>query len=648
MKQRLAYFLHTTKRTILTTLLLLPLLLSSSCSKVGEGVFGSTPLLVDYVDVHQGTWDAEHSEEIFPIVQLPHSLLRIIPFKESLRSARIKGLPLYTPDIDGRPLFYLIPESAHANQDPSGRLSFDFQEITPYSYHLYLDELQVNVDFSLTSMSGFYDLSSRDYNGSDAHQLSLYIDRRDSTTWEQVADDALTAEVSYGGTTPTRIYLYLQLNTNIEQMTSAISPRDTTYECLTLRLQKPNKRIVAKYGISLISCEQAKRNLTTQIQSFEYAPLVKAARNEWQKSLRKVEVSGGTEVNMRKFYTALYRSHLWPVSISEDGRYYSPIDDSVHSDGGITQYSQDNLNYTYETNYPLLMLYEPDMMHEVIVSYLRAIRDSRGRLLKTLDLGSVIYTEESPLLFLLTDALAKGLLDEDIRQAFEVLRTAIDADPERRSGYKLWCLSKLANSLGYTALAREYSELSVTYEPVPGRLSAQQVASILEHPSDSAPILLPEGQINIDSLFSSSLHSLNVNPDLFAFLFTYNLMGRPHYAQKFVRHTIDYFFGVGSFGYPGPDDYGSLSASLVFAMMGLYPVAPGINGYSIVAPSFNEINVDMGGGRHLTIKAQGASQVNKYISDLTLGGRPHTVYWVKHSQIAGGGTISMFLSDTDN
>lgn len=431
-------------------------------------------------------------------------------------------------------------------------------------------------------------------------------------------------------------------------MTSAISPRDTTYECLTLRLQKPNKRIVAKYGISLISCEQAKRNLTTQIQSFEYAPLVKAARNEWQKSLRKVEVSGGTEVNMRKFYTALYRSHLWPVSISEDGRYYSPIDDSVHSDEGITQYSQDDLSYTYETNYPLLMLYEPDMMHEVIVSYLRAIRDSGGRLLKTLDLGSVIYTEESPLLFLLTDALAKGLLDEDIRQAFEVLRTAIDADPERRSGYKLWCLSQLANSLGYTALAREYSELSDTYVPVAGRLSAQQVASILEHPSDSAPILLPEGQINIDSLFSSSLHSLNVNPDLFAFLFTYNLMGRPHYAQKFVRHTIDYFFGVGSFGYPGPDDYGSLSASLVFAMMGLYPVAPGINGYSIVAPSFNEINIDMGGGRHLTIKAQGASQVNKYISDLTLGGRPHTVYWVKHSQIAGGGTISMFLSDADN
>lgn len=648
MKQRLAYFSHTTKRTILTTLLLLPLLLSSSCSKVGEGVFGSTPLLVDYVDVHQGTWDAEHSEEIFPIVQLPHSLLRIIPFKESLRSARIKGLPLYTPDIDGRPLFYLIPESAHANQDPSGRLSFDFQEITPYSYHLYLDELQVNVDFSLTSMSGLYDLSSRDYNGSDAHQLSLYIDRRDSTTWEQVADDALTAEGSYGGTTPTRIYLYLQLNTNIEQMTSAISPRDTTYECLTLRLQKPNKRIVAKYGISLISCEQAKRNLTSQIQSFEYAPLVKAARNEWQKSLRKVEVSGGTEVNMRKFYTALYRSHLWPVSISEDGQYYSPIDDSVHSDEGITQYSQDDLSYTYETNYPLLMLYEPDMMHEVIVSYLRAIRDSGGRLLKTLDLGSVIYTEESPLLFLLTDALAKGLLDEDIRQAFEVLRTAIDADPERRSGYKLWCLSQLANSLGYTALAREYSELSDTYVPVAGRLSAQQVASILEHPSDSAPILLPEGQINIDSLFSSSLHSLNVNPDLFAFLFTYNLMGRPHYAQKFVRHTIDYFFGVGSFGYPGPDDYGSLSASLVFAMMGLYPVAPGINGYSIVAPSFNEINIDMGGGRHLTIKAQGASQVNKYISDLTIGGRPHTVYWVKHSQIASGGTISMFLSDTDN
>ena len=100
MKQRPAYFFHSSKQTLLTTLLLLPLLLSTGCSKGGKSVFSSAPLLVDYVDVHQGTWDAEHSEEIFPIVQLPHSLLRIIPFKESLRSARIKGLPLYTPDID--------------------------------------------------------------------------------------------------------------------------------------------------------------------------------------------------------------------------------------------------------------------------------------------------------------------------------------------------------------------------------------------------------------------------------------------------------------------------------------------------------------------------------------------------------------------
>lgn len=648
MNQRQALRFHTPRQIFLTLFSLIALIGTSSCGKVGERVFNSAPLLVDYVDMHQGTWDAEHSEEIFPIVQLPHSLLRIIPFKESLRSARIKGLPLYTPDIDGRPLFYVIPEGVRSNQDPLERLSFDFQEITPYSYHLYLDELQMNVDYSLTSMSGLYNLSSREYNGSDSRNLYLYVDRRDSSIWEQVADDALTAEVAYGGTAPTRIYLYLQLNSPIEQLQSTISPIDTAYERLSLQLKKPNKRVVIKYGISLISCEQARKNLTSQIQSFEYAPLVKAARNEWQKTLRRIEVSGSTEGNMRKFYTALYRTHLWPVSISEDGQYYSPIDDSVHSDNGIKQYSQDDLRHTYETVYPLLMLHAPDMMEEIIVSHLRAIRDSGGRLLEALDLGSVIYTEESPLLYLLTDAIAKGLLDQDIKQAFESLRTAIDADPERRSGYKLWCLSQLANSIGYTALAREYADLSDTYAPAPGRLTAQQVSSILEHPSDATPILLPEGQINIDSLFSSSLHSLDVDPDLFAFLFTYNLMGRPHDAQKFVRHTIDYFFGIGAFGYPGPDDYGALSASLVFAMIGLYPVAPGINGYSIVAPSFNEISINMGRGRHLSIKAQGASQVNKYISDLTIGGRPYPVYWVKHSLIANGGTISMFLSDADD
>ena len=648
MKHNHALALHI--RQIVISVLLIPvaLVLPNGCSKLGSRVFSSPPLLVDYVDVHQGTWDREHSEEIFPIIQLPHSLLRIIPFKESLRSARIKGLPLYTPDIDGRPLCYLIPEGTHTNQDISRQLSFDFQEVTPYSYHLYLDELQTNIDFSLSSMSGLYELSSREYDGGNDRSIYLYINHQDSSAWQQVSEDALTAEVAYGGTAPTRVYLYLQLNTPINHLESSVESRDTTYERIALQLQRPNKRIVVKYGISLISCEQARRNLSSQIQSFEYAPLVKAARNEWQKILRRIEVSGGTEVNMRKFYTALYRSHLWPVRISEDGWYYSPIDDSVHRDDGVTQYSQDDLRYTFETNYPLLMLHTPDIMEEIIVSYLRAISESKGRLLESLDLGSVIYTDQSPLLYLLTDALSKGILDQDIKQAFIALRTPIDTNPKRRTGYKLWCLSRLANSVGATALAREYAELSESYPPAPGRLTAQQVSSILEHPNGSAPVLLPDGLINIDSLFSSSLHSLNVNSDLFAFLFTYNLMGRPHDAQKFVRHTIDYFFGVGSFGYPGPDDYGSLSSALVFAMIGLYPIAPGINGYSIVAPSFNEININMGGGRHLSIKAHGASQVNKYISDLTIGGRPYTDYWVKHSLIANGGTISMFLSDTDS
>lgn len=638
-------------RTLLMVTLSLMIISLTGCGR--KNVFLQAPTEVDYVDVHQGTWTGQDERSSFPVVQLPNSLLRIIPYKETIRSARIKGLPLYTPQLDENPLFFFIPLAPDAKQvGRDGRgLSFDFQELTPYSYHIYLDELAMVVDYTLSSMCGLYTLTSSTANTSGAGRLDFFF-RKDATRgvqWQRSGQDALTVRVPFAEGSLTQVYLYMQFDSPIVEISTTATEILPDYVQLGLALGDVTKQTVIRYGISLISAEQAEQNLRTQIQSYEHAPQLKAARNEWQKVLHRVQISGGSEVNMRKFYTALYRSYLYPVRISESGRYYSPIDDSVHDDEGIPQYYQDFLDYSYETSHPLMLLLNPDLEHDVLVSCLRATEQAGGRLLANLDLGRPSYTDHTNLLYILADAQMKGVLDQDIRGVFETIRVHVDSLAITRTpGYDLWCLSHLANALGYNSMARMYDERSLSYVPSPGRLTAQQVEQILESEERSSPAVLPEGLINIDSLLSSSQHSLDVDPDLFAFLFAYNLMGRPHDAQKFVRHVIDYYFNLGTFGYPGPDHYGSLSSALVFAMMGLYPVAPGINGYSIGAPVFNEINIDMGGGRHLRITADGASEVNKYISGLSLNGRPYPVYWVKHSRLSQGGSLSMFLSDSDH
>ena len=50
-----------------------------------------------------------------------------------------------------------------------------------------------------------------------------------------------------------------------------------------------------RYGISFISTEQAKKNLQREITAYDVDVVAKAGRNEWNKSLSKIKVSGGTD-----------------------------------------------------------------------------------------------------------------------------------------------------------------------------------------------------------------------------------------------------------------------------------------------------------------------------------------------------------------
>ena len=52
-------------------------------------------------------------------------------------------------------------------------------------------------------------------------------------------------------------------------------------------------------------------------------------------------MSGGNEDDIVLFYTSLYRCYERPVSISEDGRYFSAFDGKVHDDFGRPFYTDD-------------------------------------------------------------------------------------------------------------------------------------------------------------------------------------------------------------------------------------------------------------------------------------------------------------------
>jgi len=121
--------------------------------------------------------------------------------------------------------------------------------------------------------------------------------------------------------------------------------------------------------------------------------------------------------------------------------------------------------------------------------------------------------------------------------------------------------------------------------------------------------------------------------------YLYVYAGEAWKTQKRIRQLMDAWFRNDPMGICGDEDGGGLSSWYVFSAMGFYPMTPGKPEYVIGSPIFEEVAMDLGGGKVLRIKAQGSSAQNKYVHGVTVNGQPVTGYRFSHKDIAEGGTI---------
>lgn len=138
------------------------------------------------------------------------------------------------------------------------------------------------------------------------------------------------------------------------------------------------------------------------------------------------------------------------------------------------------------------------------------------------------------------------------------------------------------------------------------------------------------------------------NEPVFPVPWAYNYVGAPWKTQAVTRRVLTELFTPDPGGIPGNDDLGATSSWVVFAAVGLYPIIPGVGGFSINSPLFPEIDVRMRGGRVLKIRGRGASAGTPYVQGLRLGGRPHESTWLPFESIAPGGTLEFTLGPAPN
>jgi predicted alpha-1,2-mannosidase len=133
-----------------------------------------------------------------------------------------------------------------------------------------------------------------------------------------------------------------------------------------------------KVASSYISATQAEMTLDRELRQFkDFGAARDAAREVWNRHLDRVVVEGGTEEQMRTFYSCLFRASLFPRFFFEydaNGKphYFSPYDGTIHSG---YMYTDTGLWDTFRAQMPLRTILWPEMHGRYMQSLLAAYRE---------------------------------------------------------------------------------------------------------------------------------------------------------------------------------------------------------------------------------------------------------------------------------
>lgn len=128
--------------------------------------------------------------------------------------------------------------------------------------------------------------------------------------------------------------------------------------------------------------------------------------------------------------------------------------------------------------------------------------------------------------------------------------------------------------------------------------------------------------------------------------YLYNYAGRPDRTQAVCDSILRSLYAVAPDGIAGNEDCGQMSAWYVLSAVGLYQVCPGRPVWTLGRPLVRQARLRLSGGRELTVVAHGNSAAARYIRAVRLNGRPVDRPFLTHEQLARGGRLEFFMSES--
>lgn len=151
----------------------------------------------------------------------------------------------------------------------------------------------------------------------------------------------------------------------------------------------------------------------------------------------------------------------------------------------------------------------------------------------------------------------------------------------------------------------------------------------------------------LDELFARKLYNHGNEPS-HAITYLYDYAVEAWKTQEEVAATRKEWYQDRPDGLAGNDDAGQMSAWYLLSALGFYPVTPGIPAYELGTPLLPEAIIHLSNGKTFRIKADGVSATNIYVQSATLNGKPLNQFWIRHSDITGGGDLVFKMGPRPN
>lgn len=250
-----------------------------------------------------------------------------------------------------------------------------------------------------------------------------------------------------------------------------------------LRFQtRPGQLVHLRVASSFISLEQAELNLAREVGGDSFDQTMNKAKKIWNDGLGRIEAAGGSEAQLRTFYTALYRTMLFPrqfFELDKEGRvmHYSPYNGKIlpgymYTDNGFWD--------TFRSAFPLLTIMQPAMVGQIMEGLVNTYKES-GWLPEWASPGHRDCMIGSNSASIIADAWLKGIRGYDINTLYEaILKNSENEGPLRsvgRFGVKYY------NQLGYIPYDVEVNEnVARTLEYSYDDFTIMQLARALARP----------------------------------------------------------------------------------------------------------------------------------------------------------------------